>query len=192
MLFTSSPDPPQVRLRCRTPQCAGLLAVPADNPRDAFCCRGCEKRYYDRRCRVCENLFTRKTSRRQVCTRTKCRYAFKTHSERFFGSRYPSSPNAHTGAESAHSTGLKTGTKSGQGWRIVAGPTDIHPINLRSFPADIAAARTGRPGPVLITRTTPPVNVIGGYRFPGAPAIDLRPTHKLPEPAIGDDQEQGK
>ena len=60
MLFTSSPEPPQVRLRCRTPQCAGLLAVPADNPRDAFCCRGCEKRYYDRRCRVCENLFIAK------------------------------------------------------------------------------------------------------------------------------------
>jgi hypothetical protein len=61
----------------------------------------------------------------------------------------------------------------------------LDPINLRAFPAGAAASRTGRPGLVLITRTTPPVNIIGGYRFPGAPAIDLRPARAAPPaPAI--------
>ncbi len=37
----------------------------------------------------------------------------------------------------------------------------------------------------LIQYTTPPVNIIGGYRFPGAPAIDLRPSRAAPAaPAI--------
>jgi hypothetical protein len=54
----------------------------------------------------------------------------------------------------------------------VAGP-DVHPINLVNFPANVAAARTGRPGPVLITRHTLPVNIVGGYRFPKAPKIDM-------------------
>jgi hypothetical protein len=49
----------------------------------------------------------------------------------------------------------------------------LHPINLQAFPADVGASRTGRTGPVLIGRNTPPVNIIGGYRFPNAPKIDL-------------------
>jgi hypothetical protein len=69
--------------------------------------------------------------------------------------------------------GLKSGPKSGRGWRIVAGPTDIHPLNLQAFPADAVATRTGRPSSTLIGRTTPPANIVGGYKFPGAPTIDL-------------------
>ena len=62
----------------------------------------------------------------------------------------------------------------------MAGP-EVHPINLRSFPADAAASRTGRPGPVLITRQSAPVNIIGGYKFPGAPAVDLGSPVEQPE-----------
>ena len=32
--------------------------------------------------------------------------------------------------------------------------------------------RTGRPGPVLFTRGAPLLNMVEGYRFPGAPNID--------------------
>ena len=61
MLYKPQPDPPQLRHRCRNPRCAGKLKIPAANPRDAFCCRGCERQFYGRRCRVCEALFTPKT-----------------------------------------------------------------------------------------------------------------------------------
>lgn len=37
-----SPDPPQIRHRCRNPRCGGKLKTPTDNPRGAFCCEGCE------------------------------------------------------------------------------------------------------------------------------------------------------
>ena len=115
-----SKKPPQSRTRCRNPRCAGQLKIPADNPRDAFCCQGCEHAYYRSRCRVCERLFSRKTERRVVCGREKCRYEWKRYPEQFFGARYPSSPIAHNASRSAHSTGLKSGLKSGRGWRIIA------------------------------------------------------------------------
>ena len=86
MLYRHRPAPPQVRLQCRNPRCGGNLKIPAANPRDAFCCKGCEGRFYSCRCRVCEQLFSRKTTRRQVCGRDQCRYAFKANPRRFSSS----------------------------------------------------------------------------------------------------------
>jgi hypothetical protein len=178
MLYRKSPDPPQVRTRCRNPRCGETLKIPAANPRDAFCSARCETAYFAVRCRVCTNLFTPKTRRRTVCARDKCRYAFKRHPEQFSlrceRASYPSSPIAHNAQESSTNSRPKTATESGRGWRVVAGPAaDLHPINLRPHSADSAAMRTGRPGPILFTRTTPPLNIIGGFKFPGAPMIDL-------------------
>ncbi|WP_394568792.1 hypothetical protein [Bradyrhizobium sp. 31Argb] len=169
-------DPPQVRTRCRNPRCAGKLKIPAANPRDAFCCASCEVAFYGVRCRVCESLFTPKTKRRQVCWRDKCRYAFKRDPERFAlrcePPSYPGSPIAHNAKKNSTTSKLKTAAKSGRGWHVVAGP-EVHPINLADFPANAAARQTGRRCPVLITRHAPPVNIVGGYRFPGAPKVDL-------------------
>jgi hypothetical protein len=195
VLYSSRPDPLQVRTRCRNPRCAGKLKAPVSSPRDAFCCLNCEAAFYGVRCRVCESLFTPKTRRRTVCPRDKCRYAFKGHPERFLlrceRSGYPSGFFAHNAQESSTKSKLKTGTKSGRGWRIIAGPTDLHEINLRAHPADAAAWRTGR-GPVLITRQSAPINIIGGYKFPGAPAIDLHPATEAPAaPAIPIGDESG-
>ena len=89
MLYRHQPDPLQLRHRCRNPRCTGKLKLPADNPRDAFCCRGCERQFYGRRCRVCGALFSPKTGRRVVCSRAKCQSAFRRHPEDFFGVRYP-------------------------------------------------------------------------------------------------------
>jgi hypothetical protein len=70
--------------------------------------------------------------------------------------------------------GVKTGLKSGRGWHVIAGrEANLHQINLHDFPANLAAARTGRLGPVALIRSTPRLTVIGGFQFPGAPAIDL-------------------
>ena len=54
--------------------------------------------------------------------------------------------------------------------------TPLDPVNLRTFPAD-TASRTGRPSTVLFTRSTPPLTAIGGYKFPGSPAVNLSSTH---------------
>jgi hypothetical protein len=175
MLYSPQSDPPLSRLRCRSPRCAGTLKTPAANPRDAFCRPSCERAFYGCRCRVCESLFTRKTKRRQVCWRTKCRYQFQHHPEDFFGSRYSYSPIAHNEEKTSTKSIVKNGAKSGRAYRIIAGPA-ADPINFRNWPE--LPPRT-----TLIKRSTPPVNVIGGYRFPGAPQIDLGrdPPHQEPE-----------
>ena len=148
MLYKESPDPPQVRTRCRNPRCAEKLKIPAANPRDAFCSARCEAAYFAVRCRVCTNLFTPKTKRRTVCSRDKCRYAFKSHPEQFRlrceRSSYPSQI-AHNAKESSTKSKLKTGAESGRGWRVVAGPAaDLHPLNLADLPANTAERQTGR------------------------------------------------
>ena len=183
MLYQHRADP-QVRHRCRNPRCAGKLRVPAANPRNAFCCANCEVAFYGVRCRVCEQLISKKTRRRKVCGRDKCRHRLKHHPEQFSlrceRSSYSGSPTAHNAQENSTKSNPKTGANPDRGWRVVAGP-EVHPINLRSFPADAAASRTGRPGPVLITRQSAPVNIIGGYKFPGAPAVDLGSPVEQPE-----------
>jgi hypothetical protein len=96
-------------------------------------------------------------------------------------------PNA---SRSAHSTGLKTGQKSGRAWCKVAGP-DLPEINLQiPLDAELVARQKKRHAAAeaawrkaawhakrraLIKRHHPPVNVLGGYKFPNAPDIDLSP-----------------
>jgi hypothetical protein len=82
--------PGQLRHHCRNPRCGGKLQRPTNNRLDAFCCRGCFDSYYRSRCLVCEQPFRRKTERRQVCNRSKCRHEFQRHRERF---RPPATPH---------------------------------------------------------------------------------------------------
>jgi hypothetical protein len=193
MLYTpNQPVPPQLRTRCRNPRCGTALKVPAANPRDAFCCKGCERAFYRSRCRVCEQLFSRKNERRIVCGREKCRYEFKRYSEQFYGVRYPSSPIAHNASRSAHFTGLKSGTKSDRGSRVI-GPEDLRvPPKLPASKPDRAFREyiKRESAKAVFQRDVPPLNVIGGYRFPGGPRIDLNPPPEPPEasarPPIGD------
>jgi hypothetical protein len=175
MVYRHQPGPPQLRQRCRNPRCAGKLKAPAASPRNAFCCKGCEEQFYDGRCRVCEAKFSRKTKRRIVCPQSRCRHEFQRHPEQYFGLRYPSAPLGHNASRNSIKLGLKIGAKSGRGWRVVAGP-EVPEINIRN--PRKAKQRTARKA--LIKRNTPPINIIGGYKFPGAPKVDLRPTPAAP------------
>jgi hypothetical protein len=106
---------------------------------------------------------------------------------------------SHNDSRSADKSDLKIGQKADRPFHIVAGPT-LSPISLRlaTLPLDPELAarleRAHRPHvearakakrtaerKALIKRRTPPVNVLGGYQFPNAPQIDLRPTEPLPE-----------
>ena len=219
MLYNSrTSEPPQVRTRCRNPRCGGKLKKPAENPRDAFCCRTCEARFYSRRCRVCEALFSPKTVRKQVCQRSRCKHELARNPELYFGLRYPrdlghNAPKPGSGSISAKlgsnglanpiKIGVQSGAKSGRGWRVIAGPADLHPLNLQIDPTDpkIAAsnaanarfwrqARQAAEREALFQRDTPPLNVIGGFKFPDAPEIDWHPASsprdRSAEPLIGD------
>jgi hypothetical protein len=184
--------PQQLRYHCRNPRCGGNLKITADNPRDAFCCRGCDEQFYNRRCRVCSQLFARKTVRRVICGRSRCRHEWQRHRE-FYGLRldhnrpktapgYITAPVGHNASRNPIKPGIKTGLKSGRAWRHVAGP-EGHEINYR-IPLDPQALKASQAfreyikcesTKAIFQRNTPPLNVIGGYRFSGAPHTDLSP-----------------
>lgn len=201
VLYNRSFDPPQanlpVRHRCRNPRCAAQLKPAVANPRDAFCCQGCFGVFYRRRCLVCERPIIRQTERQILCGRVKCKRDFQRHRERFLGARYLPSVLVPNASRSAHSTGLKIGTKSGRPFAQIAGSgLTSTSLRLASFPPDPELAarleRAHRPyfealrkseqaaaRRALIKRHHPPVNILGGHCFANAPALDLSP---LPEP----------
>jgi hypothetical protein len=148
MLYNPTPEPEQVRYRCRNPRCGGKLKMPAANSRDAFCCASCEASYYRTHCRVCEQLFSRKTQRREVCGRSRCRHEFQRHPERFWGTRYPRQALGHNAEKKLTKSTPKTGAKFDRGWRQIAGPqlspTSFHcailPLEIPPAAANVAFA----------------------------------------------------
>jgi hypothetical protein len=67
----------ELRHYCRNPKCRMKLPKPADNPREAFCTRGCHGSFYLHRCLVCEGRLVRKNATQKVCRKSKCRNAFR-------------------------------------------------------------------------------------------------------------------
>jgi hypothetical protein len=205
-LPTKPASAPGLRHRCRNPRCGLKLRPPTDRLLDAFCCRTCFESFYQSRCLVCERPIERKTGRRQVCGRSKCRHEFQRHRERFSSTRYPALVLGHNASRSAHSTDLKSRSKDGrpltQAYRQIAGPTlSSTPLRLASLLLDPDfAARIARANAhevearakakrkaqrtATIKRRHSPVNVLGGYRFPSAPTVDLSPTDPPAEWAI--------
>jgi len=208
VLYRPAPTPPPVPLigprhRCRNPRCGAKLKRSTDNRRDAFCCSGCATSYFRNRCLVCERAFERKRkAEHQRFCRPKCRKEFQRHPERFLGGwgDVPVSSRA-TPETSIKGPGFSP-TKVGRPFRQVAGP-ELGPTALRlaSLPLDPELAarleRTHRPyvearvkarrkaaRAALIKRRTPPVNVLGGYQFPRALAVDLSPIEPLAKWAV--------
>jgi hypothetical protein len=129
------------RYYCRNPRCGLKLNQPADNPRDAFCCQGCFNSHYRSRCLVCERLIDHKTTRRQVCGRSKCRHELQRHRERFEGTRYLASVLGHNASRSAHFTGLKNGDGDSRPFRQIAGPKlSSTSFWLATLPLDLETA----------------------------------------------------
>jgi hypothetical protein len=57
---------------CRNPRCRSKLKAPVDNPREAFCTRGCHSSFYRKRCLICEGEMARKTERQLICGGRRC------------------------------------------------------------------------------------------------------------------------
>lgn len=180
-----------VRYRCRNQRCRSWLKSPSENPRDAFCCSGCYVGFYRTHCIVCEAPTVRKTGNQYLCGRRQCRNEFRRNPTPFLSGRYIATDLRQSDSKTPTISKPKTTIRTDRAWRVVAGP--IPPgINL-AIPLDsktaeqtsrfnrraIEAARAQwRPveQQQIFQRDTPPLNVIGGYRFPGAPAVDLSPT----------------
>jgi hypothetical protein len=60
-----------LRHQCR--KCRTKLNEPTDNPRRAFCCRGCFNSFYRSRCVVCEGSFRRKNEQQRTCVDVGCK-----------------------------------------------------------------------------------------------------------------------
>ena len=74
-----------LRRFCRHPKCRSKLKTPVENPREAFCARGCHSAFYRKRCLVCEEPMERKTENQLICGKRRCRNALQGG---FNGGRY--------------------------------------------------------------------------------------------------------
>jgi hypothetical protein len=194
----SNPSSQQLRHRCRNPRCRSKLPAPVENLYAAFCTLGCWNQFHRQRCVVCERLFRRATENQLTCGRRKCRLELRRQTALYLpfqaGGTLPTlDVNAPHG--SAHSTGLKTRLTGDRPWRIVAGPA-LPEINLQIPLEPEVIARLVRvhadyleyerkrhwhtARAAQIKRRHPPVNVLGGFRFPDVPAVELGPV-KTPE-----------
>jgi hypothetical protein len=109
---------PEYRHYCR--KCRTKLPRPVGNDRLAFCCRGCHRQFYRRRCVVCEHeLPPPRSTSRLICKRPKCRSALRSAPSRYRWGTLPGS------AQPPLKTSIKPGTKTDdfddRPWRIVAG-----------------------------------------------------------------------
>jgi hypothetical protein len=192
----------EVRHFCRNPKCGSKLPKPVSNPREAFCARGCHTSFYLHRCIVCEGPLQRKREDQKVSRKSKCRSAWRAGSG--FG-RYVPSSSAKSMQETAVPQRSEPAPKAVRTWRIVAGP-ELSPTSFRfaTLPSDDATAdRVSRVNRgywkeacraaeerAVIKCHHPPGNILGGYKFPDAPVIDLRPpaspAASAPMPIVGD------
>lgn len=163
---------------CRNPKCRSKLPEPVEGARRAFCTKGCFTSYYRSRCLVCEQPFKRKRENQYVCSRPACKPAFR-------GNRTQFDPFGHLDTKLTPvvlETSIKPGIKNGT-WRTVAGkltPAQFHCATVGGEEAVEAINRTNlrhwreynakREQVCLIKRHHPPVNILGGYKFPDAPS----------------------
>jgi hypothetical protein len=161
------------RHRCRNPRCREKLRTPVENPRDAFCCRRCDEAYYRTHCRVCERPIIGRNSRRELCGRRQCRNQFRSARSQFFSVWYPTATGASKPGKSSTTSTLKSGTFSGRASAIGA---DSDREVLRQNAID---NRKFWNAAALIGSNDPPVNILGGYKFPNAPDIDLKSDRAL-------------
>jgi hypothetical protein len=170
----------ELRTLCRNPRCRSKLPAPVENPRSAFCARGCHRQFYRSRCLVCERPMERKTERKQLCGRPRCKSEFRALQQREMLGSYLRSTSAPNAAGNPIKQGVSAPLNPAARYRIVAGPVlSDRQLALATVGAAAVLAQNRRVNvrfwdeAALIKRDTAPVNLIGGYRFPGAPQIRL-------------------
>jgi hypothetical protein len=97
------------------------LSEPTDNPKRAFCCRGCFNSFYRSRCVVCESPIRRKNERQKTCIDVRCKADLQqfplaySWPEKRLPPSYPSAKSVSP-SKNIDFIGLETGD------RVVRGP----------------------------------------------------------------------
>ena len=114
----------EVRHYCRSPRCRSKLKTPVENPREAFCARGCHSAFYRKRCLVCEEPMERRTEHQLICGKRLCRNALQGAQN--FG-RYHASSSVIDPLKTSIKSGVKSGVRSNRPklWTVVAAGTPI-------------------------------------------------------------------
>jgi hypothetical protein len=195
VLFRLKTPPPQdgTRHYCRFPKCRSKLPKPVTSARDAFCTVGCVRGFFRSRCRICERQFERQNEKEKTCGRRECRAAFRRDSERFSGPRWGDAPFVVRPSKKPIKPGVKIAPSEGPTvWQVIAGPTPSKANLIVPLDPDLIARPARQPAHVqmaeidrkarhrsartaVFKRRTLPANITGGYRFPGAPEVDLSP-----------------
>ena len=160
-------DPNPVHHRCRNLRCKTWLEEPVENRRSAFCCASCELGFYRIHCRVCERELgdAKRNSRRELCGRRHCRNQFRSFRSQFFSVWYPSAICASKEEKRRTKSTPKTTIKSDPGFAVGANyDCEILRANFRVNAKFWNAAARIQPH-------HPPVNILGGYKFPAAPDL---------------------
>jgi hypothetical protein len=168
-------DPNPVSHRCRNPRCKSWLKEPAENPRDAFCCAGCEVGFYRTHCRVCEKELgeAKRNSRRELCGRRQCRNQFRSFRAQLFSCWYPSVIRASKREKSSTKSTPKTTIRSyrpsalGSLWLI----KKTREVLRENFKVNAEFWRDARRNPKRYARPEPLGNVGGCFEDPGWDAI---------------------
>jgi hypothetical protein len=117
-----------LRHYCR--RCRLKLSAPTENERSAFCCRGCFRMYYAKRCIVCER--PKSNERRLVCSRPECRSGYaelkrydvlgKWAGQPKWAGRAMGSARVHDRSAEPIKIGVCEPVEAARPWRQVAGP----------------------------------------------------------------------
>ena len=99
-----------LRHSCR--HCRSKLAEPTENPRRAFCVRGCFVSFYRSRCRVCEAPIRRKNEQQKVCYGKECKAGLRRFPEAYSWPETPETAHPPPDARRASETLEKRASKS--------------------------------------------------------------------------------
>lgn len=111
--------PSRAAHHCR--RCRLKLAQPTENPRSAFCCRGCHRQFYETRCLACEREMPRKMGHRLLCGRRTCSTKFRELKRHIQLGRYHPAGRAVSNSETPMKIGVDSGGVGQPTCRIVAG-----------------------------------------------------------------------
>jgi hypothetical protein len=177
----------QLRHHCR--RCRLKLKEPVENPRSAFCCQGCYRQFFAKRCLVCDKEIQRTAAHQKLCRSVACRREYREIVSHRMEGKFGAKPQCASDGASPSANPIEIAVrgpeKTDRAWRVVAGALSDTELRLAALPVDrVTAARIDRVNrdysrgdrTTLIKRHHPPVNVVGGYRFPDAPNIDISST----------------
>ena len=125
---------------------------------------------------MCEATMERKTGNQRLCGRRKCKNAFRTSGwlGRYFSQKRPGGrKDVILDARNPIKPGISLPLEPTIRWRIWGPKLTDQQIHLATLGWKPERRKPGK---------SIPVNIIGGYRFPGAPAIKLGAVRLEPEP----------